>query len=69
MERLHERISSAVMETCLAMTIFREDFNVESVAMFVMLTFVKVHPLRWHVPYSSGQATLAVPFSSVACNT
>ncbi len=48
MERLHERISSAVMETCLAMTIFREDFNVESVAMFVMLTFVKVQPLRWH---------------------
>ena len=43
MERLHERISSAVMETCLAMTIFREDFNVETVAMFVMLTFVKVH--------------------------
>ena len=46
MERLHERISSAVMETCLAMTIFREDFNVESVAMFVMLTFVKVQPVR-----------------------
>ena len=60
MERLHERISSAVMETCLAMTIFREDFNVESVAMFVMLTFVKVQPLPWQVPSSLGQASLGV---------
>ena len=66
MERLHERISSAVMETCLAMTIFREDFNVESVAMFVMLTFVKVQPLCWHVLHSSG---LRVAHSPLACIT
>ena len=41
-ERINDRISQAVMETCLAMTIFRDEFNVEFVAMFVILTFVKV---------------------------
>ena len=46
-ERINERISQAVMETCLAMTIFRDQFNMEFVAMFVMLTFVKV--LHWLV--------------------
>lgn len=30
------------METCLAMTIFREEFNVNFVAMFTILTFIKV---------------------------
>ena len=30
------------METCLAMTIFRDEFNAEFVAMFAILTFVKV---------------------------
>jgi E3 ubiquitin-protein ligase synoviolin len=30
------------METCLAMTIFREEFNVGFVAMFTVLTFIKV---------------------------
>lgn len=30
------------METCLAMTIFRDEFNAEFVAMFAVLTFVKV---------------------------
>ena len=41
-ERINERISQAVMETCLAMTIFREEFNVGFVAMFTILTFIKV---------------------------
>ena len=41
-ERVNERISQAVMETCLAMTIFREEFNISFVAMFATLTFVKV---------------------------
>ena len=41
-ERINDRISQAVMETCLAMTIFREEFNVEFVAMFTVLTFIKV---------------------------
>ena len=31
----------AVTETCLAFTVFREDFNVTFVAMFTMLLFFK----------------------------
>ena len=42
MERINDRVSQAVMETCLAMTIFRDEFNAEFVAMFTILTFVKV---------------------------
>ena len=42
MERINDRISQAVMETCLAMTIFREEFNVEFCTMFTVLTFIKV---------------------------
>jgi E3 ubiquitin-protein ligase synoviolin len=30
------------METCLAMTIFREEFNVHFVVLFVALLFVKM---------------------------
>ncbi len=41
-ERINDRISQAVMETCLAMTIFREEFNVEFCTMFTVLTFLKV---------------------------
>lgn len=40
-ERLYERTRDAVMETCLAMTIFREEFNARFVALFVSLLFVK----------------------------
>lgn len=47
MERINNRVSQAIMETCLAMTIFREEFNVNFVAMFTILTFVKV--LHWLV--------------------
>lgn len=42
LERINERLSSAIMETCLALTIFREEFNMSFVAMFTMLTFLKV---------------------------
>ena len=41
-ERLYERTKDAIMETCLAMTIFREEFNVKFVVMFVSLLFVKI---------------------------
>ena len=41
-ERLYERSKDAIMETCLAMTIFREEFNVKFVVMFVTLLFVKI---------------------------
>jgi hypothetical protein len=42
LERVKEKLSSAIMETCLALTIFREEFNMGFVAMFTALTFVKV---------------------------
>lgn len=42
MERINDRISQALMETCLAMTIFREEFNASFVAMFTILTFIKI---------------------------
>jgi E3 ubiquitin-protein ligase synoviolin len=42
LERINERLSSAIMETCLALTIFREEFNMGFVAMFTILTFLKV---------------------------
>ena len=41
-ERLYERSKDAIMETCLAMTIFREEFNVKFVVLFVSLLFVKI---------------------------
>lgn len=53
-ERINDRISQAVMETCLAMTIFREEFNVEFCTMFTVLTFVKV------LHRSEGDALFAV---------
>ena len=40
-ERLHERTREAVMETCLAMTIFREEFNLRFVSLFTSLLFLK----------------------------
>ncbi|WIA09744.1 hypothetical protein OEZ85_009123 [Tetradesmus obliquus] len=42
LERVKEKLSSAIMETCLALTIFREEFNLSFVGMFTLLTFVKV---------------------------
>lgn len=35
-ERINDRMSQAIMETCLAMTIFREGFNIEFCAMFTV---------------------------------
>lgn len=61
-ERINERISQAVMETCLAMTIFREEFNISFVAMFATLTFVKV--FHWlvqdRVDYIETTPTISV---------
>ena len=42
MERVNQRISQAIIETCLAMTIFRDEFNVKFVALFTVLSFIKV---------------------------
>ena len=41
-ERVNQRISQAIIETCLAMTIFRDEFNVKFVALFTILSFIKV---------------------------
>lgn len=41
-EMIRERLSSAVMESLLALTIFREEFSAFFVAMFASLVFIKV---------------------------
>ncbi|KAJ8903842.1 hypothetical protein NDN08_000375 [Rhodosorus marinus] len=41
-ERLHIRIREAVIETCMAMTVFREEFNAKFVGMFTILLFLKI---------------------------
>ena len=41
-EALYERSWYAITETCLAMTIFREEFNLRFVAMFTALLFLKI---------------------------
>ncbi|GBG60630.1 hypothetical protein CBR_g8650 [Chara braunii] len=41
-ERLQELLRHETMETCLAMTIFRGDFNASFVAMFTALLFIKI---------------------------
>ncbi|EOD33046.1 hypothetical protein EMIHUDRAFT_71786, partial [Emiliania huxleyi CCMP1516] len=40
-EHLYERAWYAITETCLAMTIFREEFNISFCAMFCALLFIK----------------------------
>jgi E3 ubiquitin-protein ligase synoviolin len=54
LERVKEKLSSAIMETCLALTIFREEFNMGFVGMFMVLTFVKVRARRRGVHVSKG---------------
>lgn len=44
---IRERLSSTVMETLLALTVFREEFSGFFVAMFATLVFIKV--LHWLV--------------------
>ncbi|KAI3427160.1 hypothetical protein D9Q98_007097 [Chlorella vulgaris] len=41
-ERVNDKVGQAVVETCLAMTIFREDFTASFLIMFVILSFVKI---------------------------
>ncbi len=47
MEMIKDRLSSAVMESLLALTVFREEFGAYFIAMFTSLVFVKV--LHWLV--------------------
>ncbi|KAF5838890.1 hypothetical protein DUNSADRAFT_1980 [Dunaliella salina] len=46
-EMVRERLSSAIMESLLALTVFRDEFGTFFVAMFATLAFVKV--LHWLV--------------------
>ena len=64
-ERLYERTKDAIMETCLAMTIFREEFNVKFVVMFVSLLFVKI--FRW-LPATAWSSWSRAPRAR-DCNT
>ncbi|KAG1180510.1 hypothetical protein G6F70_007043 [Rhizopus microsporus] len=41
-EHLYERSWYAVTETCLAMTIFREDFDLQFIVYFTLLLFLKI---------------------------
>ncbi|KAH8028241.1 hypothetical protein HPB51_014196 [Rhipicephalus microplus] len=45
MEHLIERSWYAVTETCLAFTVFRDDFSPKFVALFTLLALPKVFPL------------------------
>lgn len=47
MERINDKVSQAVIETLLAMTIFRQDFTIGFFAAFVVLSFVKI--FHWMV--------------------
>ena len=41
-ERVNDRVGQAIIETLLAMTIFRQDFTVYLVSQFVLLAFMKI---------------------------
>lgn len=41
-QHLYERSWFAVTETCLAMTIFRDEFDTRFVAIFTLLLFLKI---------------------------
>ena len=71
-ERINQRISQAIIETCLAMTIFRDEFNVKFVALFTVLSFIKV--FHWLVQDRYGLllqqlAVLQVPASELSKHT
>ena len=57
-ERVNQRISQAIIETCLAMTIFRDEFNVKFVALFTVLSFIKV--FHWLVQDRCAPITMLV---------
>lgn len=41
-ERLQYRIKESIIETCLAVTVFREDFSIKFVSFFTILLFMKI---------------------------
>ena len=63
-EHLYERSWYAITETCLAMTIFREEFNVRFVALFTALLFVKIFHWLMQDRISYMEQTPAVPIAT-----
>ncbi|KAI9295368.1 hypothetical protein K502DRAFT_337572 [Neoconidiobolus thromboides FSU 785] len=63
-EHLYERSWFAVTETCLAMTIFRDEFDSQFVVLFISLLFVKI--FHWlcqdRVDFMEQSATLPFHF-------
>ena len=65
-ERINDRISQAIMETCLAMTIFREEFNVEFCAMFTVRSRSHDAVPRWLQLRQQWRNVAAYPLRSCA---
>jgi len=65
-EHLYERSWYAITETCLAMTIFREEFNFRFVTLFTALLFLKIFHWLMQDRISYMEQTPAVPFTTHA---
>ena len=61
-ESLYERAWFAITEACLAMTIFREEFNVRFVALFGALLFLKIFHWLMQDRVAYMEQTPAVPY-------
>eukprot|EP00842_Homolaphlyctis_polyrhiza_P005925 jgi/Hompol1/6333/HPOL_001501-RA len=63
-EHLYERSWFSIMDTCLAMTIFRDEFDMRFISLFVILQFAKV--FHWicadRVDYMEQLAELSLSF-------
>lgn len=69
-EHLMERFWYALTETCLAFTVFRDDFNPKFIALFTVLLFLKsfhwlaedrVDYVSNHLPHESSKKILSPP--------
>lgn len=65
-EHLYERSWYAITETCLAMTIFREEFNFRFVTLFTALLFLKIFHWLMQDRISYMEQTPAVPLMTHA---
>jgi len=65
-EHLYERAWYAITETCLAMTIFREEFNFRFVELFTALLFIKIFHWIMQDRIAFMEQTPAVPLLSHA---
>ena len=65
-EHLYEKSWYAITETCLAMTIFREEFNFRFVTLFTALLFLKIFHWLMQDRISYMEQTPAVPLTTHA---